>query len=155
MAPIGGVRSASCGILEAGLQRTDNTPGTHLGAVDINLQQRPHGSPQRHLQGRQGAGQRVPKRGHLHHHHLPDRRTAPKPVQFHLIRRGASFSWLIRAGHDGLDGNTASLRNAIQATVCGPQDCPPGTYAPRRSGVVSPPPLISRPGEAECRHGSR
>ena len=56
-------------------------------ALDVKPQQRPHGGPQRSLPSRSGKGTRIPKHRHLHHHDLPDRRPARKPLRFHLKRR--------------------------------------------------------------------
>ena len=47
----------------------------HPATMGINLQQRPHGGAQRHLQGRTGQSKGLPKRTHLHLHDLPDRST--------------------------------------------------------------------------------
>ena len=46
-------------------------------------------------------GQRLPQHRHIHNHHLPDRRSTRKPVQFHLKRRGALkyFPRPLRRGH--------------------------------------------------------
>ena len=62
-------------------------PRSHPSALDVKPQQRPHGGPQRSLPSRSGKGTRIPKHRHLHHHDLPDRRPARKPLRFHLKRR--------------------------------------------------------------------
>ena len=55
-------------------------PRSHPSALDVKPQQRPHGGPQRSLPSRSGKGTRIPKHRHLHHHDLPDRRPARKPL---------------------------------------------------------------------------
>jgi len=62
---------------------------TYPRTLAINPQQRPHGSDERTVPSRTGAGQGLPQHRDLHHHDLFDRGPAWRYIQIHLKRRRA------------------------------------------------------------------
>lgn len=71
------------------LDRISSQDEVIIADRDVHLNATLLTGPQRHLQGRTGQSEGLPKRPDLHLHDLPHRSPARRNLQIHLKRRGA------------------------------------------------------------------